>query len=100
MFIDTVGMDEQTEVRVRNLGSIGVAELDISRADLENAIIRFANADYGGVSPEQAWANDLAMYSHQGQAWGFYPTSDGKQIVVLTEFNQVVTQVSEVHDVV
>lgn len=98
MFIDTVGMDEQMEVRVRNLGSIGVAGLDISRKDLENAILRFANADYGDVSSEISWANDLAMYERRGRAWGRYTTQDGQKIIILTEFNQVVTQVSKVKD--
>ncbi len=80
---DIIGNVSVTPLAAEALGDIDVMAL----------LTRHKQWDYGDVPMPQQLANDLAMYLKHGQMKSVYELASGERVVILTRWNQVVTQV-------
>lgn len=102
MIININKLDLESATRIRDLGFISLTTdakdlLDANEVELTELFKRYANGDYG--ESDDAFRNDLALYSHFGQCRGVYTLSDGQKVVITTKFNQAVTHIQDVCEV-
>lgn len=101
MEINTEELDSETVERIQHLGHVSITEqakdiIDENEIELVDLFERYVKGDYGETKHEDAWDNDIAMYSRKGQVKAVYTTSSGRKLSIMTSWCRPITEIGEV----
>lgn len=100
MEINTEELDSETVERIQHLGHVSITVqakdiIDENEIELVDLFERYVKGDYGETKHEDAWDNDVAMYSRKGQVKAVYTTKSGRKLTLMTTWNQPLTEIAE-----